>query len=452
MSEEVVISVKNVTKTYKLYDSHADRVREAFSPFRKTYHRPFNALDKVSFDVIRGKSFGVIGRNGSGKSTLLQIVGGIIEPTSGSVEVKGRVSALFELGTGFNRDFTGRQNVYLNASILGLKKEETDEKFEEIAAFADIGEFIDQPVKIYSSGMMMRLGFAVQSAVNPGIMIVDEVLAVGDMRFSMKCLRKMHELMERGTAFLFVSHDMSSVVSFCDEVIWLNDGKIMQKGSTKQITMNYSNFMTYGFMPPEEEIYVETNAVSIDERCAENSDVTSIETQTGTATFREAYADRLAWVELAQIPSTGIGGAMIERVALFTPDNPQNNCLLSGGEVVEFFLELSTKVELKSPIICADFRDRNGNLIFGLNTHFLRKQVPELQANWKGILRFNFQTPLLLNGDYSISVAIADGSYKTHIQHHIVNEAFMIKIRSADIQRNHYLISLDDIEFSLMTP
>ena len=141
----------------------------------------------------------------------------------------------------------------------------------------------------------------------------------------------------------------------------------MQKGSTKQITMNYSNFMTYGFMPTEEEIYVETNAVSIDESCVENSAVTGIETQAGAATYREAYAECLAWVELAQIPSTGIGGAMIERVAMFTPDNPQNNCLLIGGEVVEFFLELSTKVDLKSPIICADFRDRNSNLIFSLN-------------------------------------------------------------------------------------
>jgi len=450
MNKDIVINCENVTKTYKLFDSPAARVKEAFHPFRKKYHRPFNAIDNISFNVRKGESLGIIGRNGSGKSTLLQIVSGILTPNSGSVEVQGRVSALLELGTGFNLEFTGRQNVYLSASIIGLNKEETDEKFKEIAAFADIGEFIDQPVKIYSSGMMMRLGFAVQSAVNPGIMIVDEVLAVGDMRFSMKCLRKMHELMERGTAFLFVSHDMSSVVNFCDEVIWLHDGKIMQKGSTKQITMNYSNFMAYGFMPLEEEKYVETNAVSIDESFVENSAVTGIETQVGAATYREAYADRLAWVELSQIPSTGIGGAMIERVALFTPDNPQNNCLLIGGEVVEFFLELSTKIDLKSPIICADFRDRKGNLIFGLNTHFLKKQVPEFPANWKGILRFNFRAPLLINGDYSISVAIADGSYHTHIQHHIVNEAFLIKIRSSDIKRNHYLISIDDIEFSLM--
>lgn len=445
MNKDIVINCENVTKTYKLFDSPADRVKEAFHPFRKKYHRPFNALDNLSFNVRKGESLGIIGRNGSGKSTLLQIVSGILIPNSGSVKVQGRVSALLELGTGFNLEFTGRQNVYLSASILGLDKEETDKKFDEIAAFADIGDFLDQPVKVYSSGMMMRLAFAVQSAVDPGIMIVDEVLAVGDMRFAMKCLRRMHELTEKGTAFLFVSHDMSSVVNFCKEVIWLHDGKIMQQGSPKQVTMNYSNFMTYGFTPPEKG-----NSISIDETCVKKSAFIDIEKRSTGTTYIEKNAEYLSWVEMAHLPSTGAGGALIERIALFTPDNPQNNCLLNGGEAIEFFLELITKVNLMSPIICADFRDSKGNLIFGLNTHFLGQQIPELPANHRVIIRFNFHAPLLINGDYSISVAIADGSYHTHIQHHIINEALLIKIRSSDIQRNHYLISIDDIEFSLM--
>ncbi len=451
MNEDIVITVKNVTKTYKLYDRHSDRVKETFHPFRKKYHRPFKALNNISFDVRKGGSLGIIGRNGSGKSTLLQIVSGILEPTSGSVDVKGRISALLELGTGFNLNFTGRQNVYLSASILGLKKEEIDEKFDQIAAFADIGGFIEQPLKIYSSGMMMRLAFSVQSAIDPRIMVVDEVLAVGDMRFSMKCLRKMHELMEKGTAFLFVSHDMSSVVNFCNEVIWLHDGKIMQRGSPKQVTMNYSNFMAYGFMPSEKGWDAGVGVTSIDATSVETFEVTSTETREVKSACLEAYKNRLPWVEVAHLPSTGIGGAMIERVALFTPDNPQSNYLLSGGEVVEFFLEIITKVDLKLPIICADFRDSKGNLIFGLNTHFLGQEMPELPANRRTILRFNFHAPFLLNGDYSISVAVADGYYHTHVQHHIVNEALQVKMRSSDMQRKHYLISLDDIEFSLIT-
>jgi ABC-type polysaccharide/polyol phosphate transport system ATPase subunit len=447
MNKDIVINCENVTKTYKLFDSPTDRVKEAFHPFRKKYHRPFNALDKISFKVRKGESLGIIGRNGSGKSTLLQIVSGILTPSSGSVEVQGRVSALLELGTGFNLEFSGRQNVYLSASILGLNKEETDIKFDEIAAFADIGDFLDQPVKVYSSGMMMRLAFAVQSAVDPGIMIVDEVLAVGDMRFAMKCLRRMHELMEKGTAFLFVSHDMSSVVNFCNKVIWLHDGKIMQKGIPKQITMDYSNFMTYGFMPPEEEWNAEGNDISV-----KNSAVTGIETQVAGLACLEVYKDRLPWVEVAHLPSTGIGGAMIERVALLNISNPHSSTLLEGGELVEIFLNITTKVHLKSPNVCADFRDRKGNLIFGLNPQLLAQSIPELIPNGRVIIHFRFRFPLVLNGEYSISFALADGSLSAHTQHHIIPDALLIKVSSHDPQRNHYIISLDDIGLSVMPP
>ena len=194
MNKDIAISVKNITKTYKLYDSHADRVKEAFHPFRKKYHHTFNALSDVSFEVKKGETFGIIGRNGSGKSTLLQIICGILQTTSGSVEVNGRVSALLELGTGFNPEFTGRQNVYINGSILGLSHEEIEIRFDDIAAFADIGEFIDQPVKTYSSGMYVRLAFAVAISVEPDILIVDEALSVGDINFRNKCMKRIRAL------------------------------------------------------------------------------------------------------------------------------------------------------------------------------------------------------------------------------------------------------------------
>ncbi len=239
MNDDIAINVKNVTKTYQLYNSHAERVKEAFHPLRKKYHRPFNALTDVSFQVKKGEFIGIIGRNGSGKSTLLQIICGILLPTLGSIELEGRISALLELGAGFNPEFTGRENVYLSASILGFTKEKIDKKFNEIEAFADIGEFIDQPVKIYSSGMAVRLAFAVQTSVKPDILILDEVIAVGDSYFQAKCMKRMTQLIERGVTILFVTHGVDAVPQLCDRAIYLEAGNIKQIGPAISVVDAY---------------------------------------------------------------------------------------------------------------------------------------------------------------------------------------------------------------------
>ncbi|MEA3479589.1 MAG: ABC transporter ATP-binding protein, partial [Bacteroidota bacterium] len=248
MTDNTSINVKNITKTYKLYDSHADRVKEAFHPLRKKYHRPFNALTDVSFDVIKGETLGIIGRNGSGKSTLLQIICGILQPTSGSVEVNGRVSALLELGAGFNPEFTGRQNAYINGSILGLTYEEIENRFDEIAAFADIGEFIDQAVKSYSSGMIVRLAFAVAISIEPDILIVDEALAVGDEAFQRKCFARIKRIQERGGTILFVSHGAGTIVELCNHALLIDQGELLVGGSPKQVVSYYHKMI---FAPPE---------------------------------------------------------------------------------------------------------------------------------------------------------------------------------------------------------
>ena len=250
MTNNISISVKNVTKTYKLYDTHADRVRETFHPLRKKYHHPFNALTDVSFDVNKGETLGIIGRNGSGKSTLLQIICGILQPTSGSVEVNGRVSALLELGAGFNPEFTGRQNVYINGSILGLKHVEIENRFDEIAAFADIGQFIEQPVKTYSSGMLLRLAFAVQATVEPDILIVDEALAVGDEKFQRKCFARLEALKNRGTSILFVSHSGPQVIELCDRAILLDNGIRLLCAKPMQVVRAYQKLI---YAPPAEQ-------------------------------------------------------------------------------------------------------------------------------------------------------------------------------------------------------
>ena len=235
----LAISVKNVTKTYRLYKKHSDRVKETFSPFRKKYHHPFYALREISFDVQKGQSVGIIGLNGSGKSTLLQIVCGILQPTSGSVTVNGRISALLELGAGFNPEFTGRQNVFLNGSILGIHADEMRERFDEIASFADIGEFIDQPVKIYSSGMYVRLAFAVAVSVDPEILVVDEALAVGDAGFQFKCMDRLETLRQRGVTILLVSHDIGLIKNYCEMCLYLDQGRLKASGSANEMAEFY---------------------------------------------------------------------------------------------------------------------------------------------------------------------------------------------------------------------
>ena len=243
-TDDVVIRVRNVGKMYRIYDRPQDRLRHMLLwRFGRHYGREFWALRNVSFEVRRGETVGIIGRNGSGKSTLLQIIAGTLAPTEGEVQVKGRVAALLELGSGFNPEFTGRENVYLNGAILGLSREEIDARFDDIVAFADIGEFIDQPVKFYSSGMVVRLAFAVQAHVSPDILIVDEALAVGDIAFQHKCTRHIKKLIDNGTTLLFVSHSTSSIKSLCSRGLWLDSGQMHYYGSAGVAVEKYLAFM-----------------------------------------------------------------------------------------------------------------------------------------------------------------------------------------------------------------
>ncbi|MDX8395492.1 MAG: ABC transporter ATP-binding protein, partial [Mariprofundaceae bacterium] len=227
---EFAIRVKNIGKTYQIYDKPQDRLKQSFWRGRKQYYREFKALDEISFEVKKGESVGIIGRNGSGKSTLLQIICGTLAPTSGTVEINGRVGALLELGSGFNPEFSGKENVYMNASILGLSKKEIDAKYDEIVSFSEIGDFIEQPVKTYSSGMMVRLAFAVQISIQPDILIVDEALSVGDFFFQQKCFNYIRELFSKGVTLLFVSHDMGSVRDLCTRILYLNKGLMLFDG------------------------------------------------------------------------------------------------------------------------------------------------------------------------------------------------------------------------------
>jgi ABC-type polysaccharide/polyol phosphate transport system ATPase subunit len=238
-SSEITIKVEHLGKVYRLYNSPIDRLKEAIHPFRKKYHKDFFALHDISFEVKKGEAIGIIGKNGSGKSTLLKLITGVLSPSSGNVTVNGRVSSLLELGAGFNPELNGIENIYFYGTINGFSKEEMDSRLESILAFADIGEFVFQPVKSYSSGMYVRLAFAVAIQIDPGILIIDEALSVGDIFFQQKCHARMEELEKKGTTLLFVSHDLSSIEKYCKKVILLKNGRIDFLGDPKEATLKF---------------------------------------------------------------------------------------------------------------------------------------------------------------------------------------------------------------------
>lgn len=243
MDNNIAISVKHLTKIYHLYDNNKDRIKEVFNPFRKKYSKDFYALNDISFEIKKGETVGIIGKNGAGKSTLLKIITGVLNPTSGSVKVNGKIAALLELGAGFNPEMTGIENIYLNGSLMGFSKEEMDKKIKTILDFADIGKFVYQPVKTYSSGMLVRLAFAVQTQVKPDILIVDEALAVGDALFQKRCFQKINELVSCGTTILFVSHDQELVRTMTNKAIFLVNGEIKEQGLSSDVVLSYRKFL-----------------------------------------------------------------------------------------------------------------------------------------------------------------------------------------------------------------
>lgn len=255
---DIAIRVSNLSKCYEIYNAPRDRLKQFVAPRLQRmagqtpgqYYREFWALKDISFEIKKGETVGIIGRNGSGKSTLLQLICGTLSPTGGSVETNGRIAALLELGAGFNPEFTGRENVYMNAAVLGLSKEEVDKRFDDIAAFADIGEFIEQPVKKYSSGMYVRLAFAVQAMIDPDIFIVDEALAVGDEKFQRKCFARLEELKSRGCSILFVSHSPASIIELCDRTLWLEQGERLMYSAAPETIRAYQKLI---YAPVEEQ-------------------------------------------------------------------------------------------------------------------------------------------------------------------------------------------------------
>lgn len=443
MSYEFAIKVTNLSKCYQIYNKPHDRLFQIFRP-GKQYYREFWALNQLSFEVQKGETIGIIGRNGSGKSTLLQIICGTLNPTNGNIETKGRIAALLELGSGFNPEFTGRENVYLNASILGLTTNMIDQRFDDIISFADIGDFINQPVKTYSSGMMVRLAFAVIAHVDADILIIDEALAVGDAFFTQKCMRFLRDFMKNGTV-LFVSHDTASIKNLCNRAIWIEKGVIMREGTPKDVCEHYL-----------EAFYESKQGKST---LTELKPFKRPETTHPIKDQRQKFINHSNLRNDLQIfkfdpdaASFGKGGAQIYDVQLLDINAHQLSWIV-GGEKVTLRIFAQTTIDLSAPIIGFSIKDRLGQVLFGDNT-FLTYSEDLITCQEKSILQadFIFYMPLLPFGNYSISVAIANGTQEEHVQHHWIHDAVLFKSESSSVSAGIIGIPMQEITLQSLEP
>jgi lipopolysaccharide transport system ATP-binding protein len=376
------IEVRNLAKNYPLGGSQWSRFRHVFKGSQLPPDEGIWALRDISFDVARGEAFGIVGPNGSGKSTLLQIIAGILKPTSGSVEVKGRLSALLELGSGFSPEFTGRENVYLNASILGFSREETDARLETIERFASIGDFIDQPVKTYSSGMVLRLAFAVVAHADPEVLIVDEALAVGDIAFRQRCMRRIHDLRARGTTLLFVSHETTDIKAFCDRCLWLQKGAMQQIGESDAVVSSYLTS-------------------SLKRQLASDRDEHAASASLGPPSAG-------VFMSLEPGKRSGDGRAVILGADLTEHDGASIRTLVPDTRVT---LRVSFRVNAPVASLIAGFLVRNlkGEFIVGTNTARENYPVPSIAAGSVQTIEFHWTVPPLAPGAYTISLGLADG-------------------------------------------
>ena len=427
MSSDWVVQVENLSKSYQIYEKPIDRLKQFIFPkiqgycgsSVKQYYTEFQALNNVSFSLQKGETLGIIGRNGSGKSTLLQTICGTLTPSSGSVITKGRIAALLELGSGFNSDFTGRENVYLSGSILGLTNKEIKNRLQLILDFAAIGEFIDRPVKTYSSGMTLRLAFAVIAHVDADILIIDEALAVGDAFFTQKCMRFLRNFMEHGTV-IFVSHDTPSVINLCDRVIWLNQGDVINDGPPKIVCEKYleaffeaNQGQSFKSQPPKNVKKIKNEKYTDQRKDFINN--SNLRNDIKVFQFKE------------DSPSFGKGGVRIENVQLV--DELRNSLsYVVGGEKVTLRIVCEVYEKITSPILGFYVKDRLGQAIFGDNTYLSTMGANiELSRGDNAVGEFQFYMPFLPEGDYSITVAFADGTQVEHVQHHWVHDALLMK-------------------------
>lgn len=436
------IIVDSLSKCYEIYNQPVDRLKQLLFP-QKQFYEPFWALQELSFTVERGETIGIVGHNGSGKSTLLQLVCGTLSPTTGSVTTNGRIAGLLELGAGFNPEFSGLENIYLVASILGVKENDIANRIESVCDFAEIGDFIHQPVKMYSSGMYARLAFAVALHVDADILVVDEILSVGDAAFSQKCMRAIRDFKKHGTIF-FVSHDMGAVIGLCDKALWLDAGQPRAFGKAKDVCREYladtyrksdssSKYKIGGKRSRGEEVD-EASKVSTD--CRHEQFVT------------EGILPKMQVFDFdPDGPWLGTGSVEFEEVCLQDTNGNKLSSVMGGDEVV-LSIRAKALIDLEGIIIGFFCKDRLGQALFGDNTYLTTQKNPvSVEAN--GIIegRFQFFVPYLQKGNYSINVALATGCQHTHTQHRMMDDALIFEVLNDNVAKG--LVGIPMLSVSL---
>ncbi len=440
--KNIAIKVDSLSKIYPLYSSPNDRLKEALHPLRKKFHKDFYALRDISFEVERGDSLGIIGQNGSGKSTLVKILSRVLTPSSGSFDIKGRVISLLELGSGFNPELTGLENIYFYGTILGFSKKMIEDRLDDILSYAGIGEFIYQPLKTYSSGMRARLAFSVASHVDPDILILDEVLAVGDLRFKQKCLRTMRDIIDSRRTVLFVSHDMGSVTSFCNKTIWLKGGKTEAFGESADIVKKYVGFMTYG-LETDKPIKKQAsgNIASESDQLASEDD----------SKQKELLPGDIKWTDVSKFESFGEYGAVIEKVALYFRDTGERVDVLRGGEWISLYALIKATENIFSPGLGIKFKDGRGNGIFTVNNYLYEQKMDQITPGDEIIIRTDFKMPFLMSGKYPITIALSDGNQLNHTQHHWIHDALLAVVDNPDPKhrRGGNVFVLEDKDYAV---
>ena len=448
-NSEYAIEVRDVAKVYRLYEKPIDRLKESVSVTHKNYHRDFYALNGLSFDVKKGETVGIIGTNGSGKSTILKIITGVLTPSSGEVKVNGKISALLELGAGFNMDYTGIENIYMNGTMMGYTKKEMEAKLQDILDFAEIGDFVYQPVKTYSSGMFVRLAFALAINVEPEILIVDEALSVGDVFFQSKCYRRMEEIRKSGTTILMVTHDMGSIIKYCDKVVLLHKGEFISQGPAGHMVDLYKKILAGQMdslrlqLEKERQEEALNGAGKGQGHAAGHADAeaeaVSANSLTGSQVQMSDFTGGMDLEDGKQLMKDqltinfdrteyGDGRAEIYDLGLYDQRGNITNLLLKGEEfTIREKIRFST--EIQSPIFTYTIKDKKGTELTGTNTMFEGADIKPVKAGEEYTVDF-IQKMTLQGGEYLLSMSCTGFEQGEHVVYHRLYDVTNITVIS----------------------
>lgn len=441
--QNLAIQVEDVTKIYRLYEKPIDRLKETVSVTHKNYHRDFYALNGISFQVKKGETVGIIGTNGSGKSTILKIITGVLTPTTGTVKVDGKISALLELGAGFNMDYTGIENVYMNGTMMGYTRKEMDAKLQDILDFAEIGDFVYQPVKTYSSGMFVRLAFALAINVDPEILIVDEALSVGDVFFQSKCYRRMDEIRKNGTTILMVTHDMGSIIKYCDKVVLLNKGEFIAEGEPGRMVDMYKKILA-GQMDSLKEELEEMNDFSGEKALEEGKEQLfekkkfEKEASSHTGLMKDKITINASRTEY------GDGRAEIFDLGLCDERGNLTNLLLKG-EMFTIKERIRFNADIQAPIFTYTIKDKKGTDLSGTNTMFEGTDIKPVKRGDVYDVSFK-QKMTLQGGEYLLSMSCTGFENGEHVVYHRLYDVANITVIS-----NKNTVGVYDMESEVET-